>query len=249
MIGQLRSELLKQRTTRTTALLMAWMCGLIALVIVMHTAGLKAGELAKAPNQPMVFGWGTSIGALFAALLGAISITAELRTGTIRPTLLANPRRSIVIGAKMIASAIVGALVGALAAGLVSAVGSAGLAIRGITITLTAGDFAQAIAGGALAAALWGVIGTGIGGLVRNQVGAVVGLCVWVLLLETILIGDVPSAAKYTPGASAGAIAGLIQNARPGSLLAPAVGAALLLGYASIAGIAGLLATERRDIG
>lgn len=249
MIGQLRSELLKHRTTRTTAVLMMWMCGLITVVILMHVFGLKASDLRKASNQPMVFGWGPSIGVLFAGLLGAVSITSELRTGTIRPTLLATPRRSIVIGAKLIASASIGAGVGILATGLVSAVGTVGLTLRGIPITLSPGDFAQAIAGGALGAALWGVIGTGVGALVRNQVGAVVGLCIWVLLLETILIGDVPSAAKYSPGASAGAIAGLLQNARPGSLLAPVFGAGLLLGYAVLTGCAGLLATERRDIG
>jgi hypothetical protein len=49
------------------------------------------------------------------------------------------------------------------------------------------GDFAQMIAGGAAAAALWAALGTGVGAIVRSQVGAVVGLCVWLLLIETVL--------------------------------------------------------------
>lgn len=248
MIRQLRSELLKQRTTRTTVTVLAWMLGLIVLVILLHAIGLKASDLAKASNQPKVYGWGTSIGALFAALVGAIGVTAELRTGTIRPTLLATPNRTVVIAAKIAASALAGLLIGLVAEGLVAAIASAGLAIRGIPITLTASDFAQMLAGGAVAAALWAAIGTSVGALVRNQVGAVVGLSVWLLLVESILIGDVPSAARFSPGASAGAIAGIIQNVSSSSLLAPGFGALLLAGYALAAGVVGVAAIERRDI-
>jgi ABC-type transport system involved in multi-copper enzyme maturation permease subunit len=248
VIAQLRSELLKQRTTRTTLILLGWMLGLILLVVLLHVFGLNATDLRKAANQPKVYGWGTSIGALFAALLGAISITSEFRTGTIRPTLLVTPNRATVIAAKVAAAALAGILVGLASEVLVSAIASAGLGIRGISITLSGGDFAQMVAGGAFAAALWAAIGIGVGAIVRNQVGAVVGLCVWLLLVESILIGDVPSAAKFSPGASAGALAGMIQNASGGDLLAPALGALLLAAYAAVAAIAGLTLTNRRDI-
>jgi ABC-2 type transport system permease protein len=244
----LRSELLKQRTTRTTLILLGWMLALILLVVLLHALALNATDLAKASNQPKVFGWGTSIGALFAALLGGICVTSEMRTGTIRPTLLATPTRTVVVAAKLGASALAGLLIGFTAAALVAAIASAGLAIRGIHITLSAGDFAQMLGGGALAAALWAAIGTGIGALVRNQVGVVVGLCVWLLLVESILIGDLPSAAKFSPGASAGAVAGMIQNISSGSLLAPALGALLLAAYAVTAGAVAVIVTERRDI-
>jgi ABC-2 type transport system permease protein len=249
VIAQLRSELLKQRTTRTTLSLLAWMVGLILLVVLLHVFGLNAKDLAKASNQPKVYGWGTSIGALFAALLGAISITGELRNGMIRPTLLATPNRAVVLAAKVAASALAGLLVGLVAEGLVSGIASAGLTARGIPITLGAGDFAQMLAGGAAAAALWAAIGTGLGAIVRNQIGAVTALCVWLLLVESILIGDVPSAAKFAPGASAGALAGMIQNASSGSLLAPALGALLLAAYAVASTAAGLFVIERRDVG
>lgn len=248
MSRQLRSELLKQRTTRTTLILLAWMLALIVLVVLLHALALKASDLAKVSNQPKVYGWGTSIGALFAALLGALSVTSEIRTGTIRPTLLATPNRTEVIAAKLGAGALAGLLVGLTAEALVAAIASAGLTIRGIHITLSAGDFAQMLAGGAIAAALWAVIGTGIGALVQNQVGAVVSLCVWLLLVESILIGDIPSAAKFSPGASAGALAGMIQNISGASLLAPALGAPLLAAYAVIIAAVGAIVTERRDI-
>jgi len=248
VIAQLRSELLKQRTTRTTLALLLWMFGLILLIVLLHAFGLSASTLSVGHNQSKVYGWGTSIGGLFAALLGALSITGEIRHGTIRPTLLATPDRALVITAKVAAAALAGVVIGLVAEALVSAIASAGLAARGIHIALSAGDFAQMLAGGAAAAALWAAIGTGVGAIVRSQVGAVVGLCVWLLLVESILIGVVPSAAKFTPGASAGGLAGMIQNAGSTSLLAPALGALLLAVYAAAATAAGLIATDRRDV-
>jgi ABC-2 type transport system permease protein len=248
MIGQLRSELFKQRTTRTAPILLASMVGVALLVVCLHVFTLTAAELSRAANQPKVFGWGATIGALFAALAGAIGITGEFRTGMIRPTLLTNPDRTRVLAAKAAAAGAAGLLIGVFAAGLVAAIGAAGLALRGISVTLHAGDFAQMIAGGGIGAALWAVVGTGIGALVRNQVAAVVGLCVWLLLIENILIGNLPSAAKYAPGASDGALAGLMPNAGPTTLLGPALGALLLVGYAVVATTAGVLAIERRDI-
>jgi ABC-2 type transport system permease protein len=248
MIGQLRSELFKQRTTRTAPILLASMVGVVLLVVCLHVFTLNAADLSQAANQPKVFGWGTTIGALFAALAGAIGITAEFRSGTIRPTLLANPDRTRVIAAKAGAAAVAGLVIGLLAAGLVAAIGSAGLAVRGITVRLGDGEFAQMIVGGGVGASLWAILGTGIGALLRSQIAAVAGLCVWLLLIENILIGNVPSAAKYAPGASDGALAGLMPNAGTTTLLAPALGVALLVGYAAVAAATGLFAIERRDI-
>ena len=248
MIAQLRSELFKQRTTRTARVLLASMLGVTVLVVCLHVFTLSSADLSQAANQPKIFGWGTTLGALFAALAGAIGLTAEFRHGTIRPTLLTNPDRTAVLAAKATAAAVAGLVIGLLAAALVAAIGSAGLAVRGIHITLDAGDFAQMIAGGALGAAVWAVVGTGLGALVRNQIGAVVSLCVWLLLIENILIGNVPSVGRYSPGASDGALAGLMPNAGTATLLAPIAGALLLAGYASVLAAGGRIAIERRDI-
>ena len=248
MIAQLSSELFKLRTTRTARVLLASMVGVTVLVVCLHVFTLNSAELSRATNQPKVFGWGTTIGALFAALTGAISITAEFRHGTIRPTLLTTPHRARVVVAKAAAAAIAGLVIGLLAAGLVAAIGSVGLAARGIPITPDVGDFTQMIAGGAAGAALWAILGTGLGAILRGQVGAVIGLCVWLLLIENILIGNVPSAGKYAPGASDGALAGLMPDAGSATLLAPIAGVLALAGYAALCAAAGLAAIERRDI-
>ncbi len=248
MSAVLRSELLKQRTTRTSPLLLLWMVGLVALVVLLHVFSLDAGTLSSRDGQLKVLGWGTSIGALLAALLGALSIAGEIRHGTIRPTFLATPKRATVIIAKVAASALAGLAIGLLAETLTAGLESAGLATRSIHIALSTGDYSQLLAGGALSAALWGAIGVGVGAIVRNQVGAVVGLCVWLLQIETTLIGNVPAAGKFAPGAGAGALAGAIQTQSASKLLAPALGALLLAAYAAAATAAGLVTTQRRDV-
>jgi ABC-2 type transport system permease protein len=247
--AQLRSELLKLRSTRTNLALLAWMVGLIVLVVVLHVLSFGVGALSRGSNQMKILGLGTSIGALFAALLGAMSITGEFRTGTIRPTFLVTPRRTRVVTAKLTASMLVGVGVGLVAEALTAGAEAAGLAVRGVHLELGGGDYAQLLAGGALAAALFAAIGVGVGAMVRNQVATVVGLCVWLLFLEPLLLGDLPSAAKYAPEASAGAIAGAIQSQTADTLTAPALGIVLLAVYAALAALAGSLLITRRDIG
>jgi ABC-2 type transport system permease protein len=249
MTAQLRCELLKLRSTRTNFALLAWMVGLVVVVVALHVLSFGAGVLSRDGNQMKILGLGTSIGALFAALLGAMSITAEFRTGTIRPTFLVTPRRTRVVAAKLVASMLVGVGVGLVAEVLTAGAEAAGLAARGIPIELGGGDYEQLLAGGALAAGLFAAIGVGVGAVVRNQVATVVGLCVWLLFLEPILLGDVPSAAKYAPEASAGAIAGAIQSQIADALVAPALGVLLLAAYAALAGLAGSLLITRRDVG
>ena len=248
MTAQLRSELLKQRTTRTNVALLGWLVGLTLLVVGLHVASFSTAALARQDDQLRILGLGTMLGALFAALLGALSVTAEFRTGTIRPTLLVTPRRTRVVAAKVVAGLLAGAGVGLLAAALTAGTEAAGLAARGVPVALGAGDYARLLGGGALASALLAAIGVGVGAAARNQVATVVALCVWMLLLEPLLLGDVPSVAKFAPEASAGAITGAIQSQPAGALAAPGLGVALLISYAAVAGLLGAVALDRRDI-
>ena len=66
-------------------------------------------QTTQRPGSLDVFGRGEFLGALFAALLGALSITTEIRHGTIRPTFLFTPRRGRVLWAKVWASVLIGA--------------------------------------------------------------------------------------------------------------------------------------------
>jgi len=242
MIGQLRSELLKQRSTQTTLYLFLAMFGLVALAVTMHVLALSADDLASRARQLEVFQVGSRAGMLFAGLAGAIAITAEIRYGTIRPTFLVTPRRGPVLAAKLAISALAGIVFGLLAEGLMAGDAAVAFAVRGIGNQLTSGDYLQLLAGGAAAAALWAAAGAGIGALVRNQVGALLGLCTWMFLVETTAESFVPGAARFLPGSAGNALAGNSDE------LSAAVAALLLLLYAAAAAAAGWRATLRRDI-
>jgi ABC-2 type transport system permease protein len=244
----LRAELHKQRSTRTALGLFAAMLGLVLLAVLLHGFGLPA-ERVDGPSEQltMLFGWGEFVGALFAALLGAMSITGEVRHGTIRSTFLVTPWRGRVVAAKVWASMLIGAVFGLAAGAVAAGVGTATLGARGIDVRLDGGDYLLLLAGGTAAAALWAAIGVGLGALVRNQVPTLVGICAWLLFVEGLLVGDVADVAdvgRFAPGAAAAAISG--QD--PDRLLAPAVGLVLLVIYAAAAAVAGSLATSRRDV-
>jgi len=242
VIAQLRSELLKQRSTQTTLFLFLAMFGLVALAVAMHVLALSKTDLSTHAHQLEVFQVGTRAGMLFAALVGAIAITAEIRYGTIRPTFLVTPRRGPVIAAKLAISALAGIVFGLLAEGLMTGAASIGFAARGIPNQLSGGDYLQLLAGGAAAAALWAALGVGIGALVRNQVATLVGLCAWMFLVETISSSFVPGFARLLPGGAGIALAG---NTHKPSIL---VALALLILYTAAAAAGGWLATLRRDL-
>jgi hypothetical protein len=242
--AQLRAELLKHRSTFTNLGLFLAMLGLVLLAVLLHALALPADRLEGGSDQVQVFRFGSLLGALFAGLVGALSITGEIRHGTIRATFLITPRRGRVVAAKIVASGLVGIVFGLVAVSVATGVGSAALAVRGIPITLDGSDYTLMPAGGIAAAALWAPLGLGLGALLRNQVATLLAIFLWLFFIENLLIDFVPGAGKFAPGAAAAAITGL----DPDRLLAPAYGALLLVVYAAAAAAAGSIATLRRDV-
>jgi ABC-2 type transport system permease protein len=244
MRAAIRSELLKQRSIPTTLGLFVGLLGLVALAVVLHGVGLPAGSLSTSDNQLMVFGRGEFLGALFAALVGAMSITAEIRHGTIRPTFLVAPWRGRVLAAKVGVSALIGSGFGLAASALAAGVGMAVLGARGIDLQLDGGDFALLVAGGAAASGLWAAIGVGVGALVRDQVPTLIGISAWLLFVEGLFGGDLADVIKFLPGGLGMAVSGQ----EPDTLLAPGISLVLLAVYAAAAALMGSVATTRRDV-
>lgn len=249
MRALLRAELLKQRSTRTGLSLFAAMLGLVLLAVLLHGFGLAAEDLGAPHVQLMVFGRGEFLGVLFAALLGAMTMTAEIRHGTIRPTFLVSPRRGRVVAAKVLVSIVIGTGFGLVAGAVATAAGTAALRARGIDVQLDRGDYVLLVVGSAAAAALWAAIGVGVGALVRNQVPTLIGICAWLLFVEGLLAGDIAGGLGYVGRFLPGAAASAISGQDPGTLLAPAIGLVLLASYAAATALAGALATSRRDVG
>ncbi|MGH2450525.1 MAG: hypothetical protein ACRDGE_04500 [Candidatus Limnocylindria bacterium] len=148
MRAALRAELFKQRTTGTGLGLFAAMLGLVLFVVLLHGFGLAAGNFDSSSKQlTVLFAWGEVLGAVFAALLGAMSITGEIRHGTIRSTFLVTPSRPRVVAAKVWASMLIGTGFGLAAGAVAAGVGTAALQARGIDVRLDAGDYALLVAG------------------------------------------------------------------------------------------------------
>jgi hypothetical protein len=240
----LRAEVLKLRTTKTTLGLAAAMVGLVLLSVTLHSLGLPLHDLAEKNGQLRVFAEaGETLGAVFAALAGAMSITAEIRHGTIRPTFLAIPQRGRVIAAKAATSVATGIVFGLLATALAAAVGATLMSARGVALHLQASDYARLIAGGAAAGALWAVIGVSVGAVVRSQVAAIIGIFVWLQIVENILADSASAVSRYLPGALAQALAA----SRSGLVHSPALALLLLVSYSAVAAAAGWRANKYRD--
>jgi ABC-type transport system involved in multi-copper enzyme maturation permease subunit len=243
MTDQLLSELRKMRSTRTNLGLLAGMVGLILLTVLLNGFIAKKPELAELKNQYTVLSAGTSA-ALFAALIGVMAITSEFRHGTIRPTFVVTPRRSRVISAKVLASLLMGVFFGLAAIGLSFGIGYAILAGRDIPLALSTSDVLWLFVGTPVLTAAWAAIGAGVGAIVRNQVFAVIGLIVWAMVIDNLLVNLVPKIGSYTPGAASAAI---ITYPAEYVLAAPA-GGLLLLGYVAAFVAAGAVLVARRDV-
>jgi ABC-2 type transport system permease protein len=243
MIAQTRAELLKIRTTRTT---IALIVGMIALILIFtlldgllsHPSGLMGKE-----NQRELLSV-SSLTGVFSALAGVLLVTSEYRFGTIRPTILFNPARSHVLTAKVAAGAFAGIAFGVLGEALGWAIGYAVLDARGITIVLSSADILLLTLGGLAGAALWGAIGAGLGTIIHNQVGGVITLLAWGLVIDNLLFGLAPSVGRFMPTRASDALMGL----RTHHLLSAGAGAVILIAWAAALAAVGIALTARRDI-
>ncbi len=177
-------ELLKLRTTRTFFGVVGAAIGLMVLIA---AAAAAAANFAPEDRPGLDLLDVGIFASYFALIIGVLAVSTEFRHGTITPTLLATPNRARVVLAKLIAHAIAGLLFGLAAYGLISLLLFPILAVRGVDSGIDTGTAVEMIVGGSLAAALTAAIGVGVGAIVRNQVGAVVAVVVYLFMIEPLL--------------------------------------------------------------
>ena len=109
------------------------------------------------------------------------------------------------------------------------------------------GDNLQTLASAGLVLVIFSVIGVGIGALLRNQVGAIVGALVYLYVVEPIIanVGVLQPAYKWLPG---GAVQAITSDFQAPDLLEPWQGGLLLLGYGLVAALLGTVFAVRRDV-
>jgi ABC-type transport system involved in multi-copper enzyme maturation permease subunit len=239
------SECVKYRSVRATVALT------VALALVLPTfAAIVAATESLQPDDTILGAsllGGAALAQILAASLGASLITAECRTGMIRTTLAACPRRLTVLAAKSTVAAVV-----ALAVTLPSGAAAHGLGLLLLDADVYAtGEPFPALLGVALAVASMAVLGVGIGTIVRHPAGAV-GAVVAVVLLPGLLaplLGDVQ---RWIGGASLG---GVMQKLTQSSDATPesvgSLGAwpslAIVLAYTAATVLAAGWVLRRRD--
>lgn len=244
---------------------MAMMGAILAGAFVFGNRQVESGQVSgQAALDPValamtVYTLAVSLGYIFPALLGALAVTSEFRHRTITPTLLAEPRRGLVLGAKLVAVLPFAALVAlASVTGSVLA-GAATLAVLGEPTMLGDSDVQAAIARSVLALILWALVGVGFGSVLTNQVAAIVVLLGFTQLVEPLLrlalsaFDATQEIAKFLPGAAGESLAGASLYSSTGTvgvgLLQPWQGALVLLAYAIGLVAIGRFTTFRRDIG
>jgi hypothetical protein len=243
MTRQLGSELLKLRTTRTAPALLLAAAALTLLGVCVEGLSPGAAELARRATQRSMFSAGVTA-VLFATFAGLVAVTGEFRYGTIRPTLLVQPRRRVVLGAKLAAGALVGVLFAVACVTVAFAAGRAILAVRSAGVALEGGDVAPLTLGAVLAGVLGGLIGVAIGALIRNQVGAIVAVAAYAFAVDAVLFAAAPSVGRYLPGKAGDGLAGLPDT----HLLAPGAGFAVMAAWALAFVAAAAWRTDHTDV-
>lgn len=189
-----------------------------------------------------------SAAAPLTAVLGAIGSTGEHRHRTATTTFLATPARGRVIAAKLVTYALVGAAA-AVACELVAvAIAWPWLAATDVQLQLTHPDNLATIAGVVAAVTLFGPLGVALGAMLRDQAATVVGLLVYLFVVEPILtgIGALETWTAYLPGPARNAVTGTVLDTR--DFLGPWQGGTVLLAYVFVLAAAGTTATVRRDV-
>jgi ABC-type transport system involved in multi-copper enzyme maturation permease subunit len=243
VIAQARAELLKIRSTRTTVGIVLGMIALVLLFSLLSGLVTKAPSLVSAEDQRGLLSVG-SLAGVFSALAGIMLVTSEYRFGTIRPTFLFTPRRSRVVAAKLAAGLLAGILFGVVGEGLGFGIGYASLAGRGIAYALNGGETTLLLLGTLAGVALWGTLGVGVGMIVRNQVGAIIGLLAWGFVAENLLFAFVPSVGRFAPVHAQDALIGLTTD----HLLPAAAGGVVLLAWTIAFALAAIVLAARRDV-
>ena len=179
-------------------------------------------------------------------ILGIIGMTQEYRHRTATPTFLTSPKRGRVVIAKLVAYALAAVPFAVLVLAVNVLVVTVYAGARGDAPSLS-GDNLRVLASSGLALVIYAVIGVGIGALLRNQVGAIVGSLVYLFVVETVIrqIPATSGAYKWMPG---GALEALTATFQGPDLLESWQGGLLLLGYGLLAAFLGTVFAVRRDV-
>ncbi len=261
-------ELRKTLTTRLWWILllsltgyMAFLAGILAVAFtapeVMGGTG-DSGGFGPDPSAiaTSIYTLPASTGYVFPLVVGALCITSEFRYQTITATFLAEPRRGVVLRAKLISSLLVGLAHGVVATIATATVGAAVLTAMDEPTRLNEATVQRSLVLTAVTMGVWALVGVGFGALLTNQVASIIVVLGFTQFVEPILrllmITNEATAgiARFLPGAAGEALAGggLFGGASSADPLQWWQGGLVLLAYALALATVGWRTSLRKDV-
>jgi ABC-2 type transport system permease protein len=188
---------------------------------------------------------GLAIGSLTLGVLGVLVMSGEHGTGTIRSSLAAMPRRSVLLTAKITLVGLGALVVGESLGFILFFEGQAVLAGGAPTASLGQPGVFRAVALSGAFTALFALLGLGIGTIVRHTAGALAVFAGCTLLASILLSSISESIARFAPEIIfANSIAAVVHS---GDSLSVTIGVVLMLAYCTAALGLGALLLDRRD--
>jgi hypothetical protein len=251
ILDVLRSESVKLWSVRSTywtiVAALTFNLGFAAAEAMFLPGRLSAQDRAGLDTIRVSLG-GSHLSQVAIGVLGVLAITSEYTSGMIRATFSAVPRRRLLLAAKAIVFSMI-----ALVVGLVASFG----AYFVFQALLTGNDFRssigdagviRALVGGGLYLALLGLLGLGLGAIIRRSAGAIAALFT-LLFVPQILVELLPHDLKTTIGAYLPMESGsqIFSQHHEAGALSPWAGLAVFALYAAVALGAGFALIGARD--
>lgn len=248
-----RAEFAKLRTVRSTywTLLIAFTAniGFAVLAAAVIAPRLNAHDRAQVDVVQLALA-GIHLSQIAYGVLGTLVITGEYGSGMIRATLAAVPRRRSLLAAKALVVSAVALTTSTLSTFAAYLAFQAALPANTLTGTaLSAPGIVRAVAGGGLYLTALGLLGFGLGVVLRSSAGAIAALF-GLLFVPPLLLDLLPGAWKtdvgpYIPMEAGNQVYVAVQHET--AALAPWTGFAVFCAYAAAALFTGFLIINRRD--
>lgn len=211
-------------------------------------SGVQIASLVYSVTNP--FGY------VFPLLIGSLMFTGEFRHKTITATLLVGPNRNVLLLAKILVAIVLGAIYGLVATATTVAGAAPFLSFVGDGAHLGEPEIWKLLAASVLTFMLWAMLGAAVGGLITNQVAAIIVILAFTQFVEPILRvalvawESARGVSKFLPSAAGDAIIGSsFMTGDMVELLARYQGVLMLLAYVAVFAALARVITLRRDIG
>ena len=240
-----RMEWIKLRSLRSTWwVLAATVAGAVGIAV---AVGVNTEDAAAdLTNNALA---GISLGLLLVGVLGVLVMTGEYSSGTIRTTLAAVPNRPLLLAAKAAVFAVVALVAGEAAGFIAFFAGGAALPAGIAGPSLGQPGVLRAVVLGGAGYCLIGLLGVGLGAIIRHTPAAIAVLVGGVYVLAQLVAGFATWTMPYLPIAIVANSLSVVEPVGVGQVrfLSPWAGLGMLCLYAAAALGAGAFLLARRD--